>query len=131
MIHQIDNTEQKRQNYASAIYHAHYVKDPPVVEIPKVAKIAIIAVLALALILGLALLGQEFRQPFELLSAGISPFAEQTVIFTIDEYDLGVANAQWVSTKTLSGKPVAVLLKWEDTGIWEVAETKLLDSDPG
>ena len=125
MIHQIDNTEQKRQNYASAIYHAHYVKDPPVVEIPKVAKIAIIAVLALALILGLALLGQEFRQPFALLSAGISPFAEQTHIADVQ----GLSPSKWVSTKTLSGESVAALLEKQDNGIWKVTETKMLDSD--
>ena len=133
MIEQLQNTEEKRQNYVSAIQHARNVKELQIVDFYELyktrIKVSCIVILVISAILILIFVGSWLRQPFALLSAGISPFAEQTVIFTIDEYDLGVANAKWVSTKTLSGESVAVLLELQDNGIWEVTETKSLNSN--
>lgn len=125
MIHQIDNTEQKRQNYLSTIQHARNVKEPAVVKIPKYTKIIVVVALIAVLVLTAGLLRKEISQPFVLLSAGISPFAEQTHIADVQS----LSPSKWVSTKTLSGESVAALLELQDNGIWKVTETKSLDSD--
>ena len=125
MIRQTENTEQKRQNYVAAILHARNVKEPTAVEVPKYAKVIIVIALVAVLALTAGLLVKELRQPFALLSAGISPFAEQTHVADVQ----GLSPSKWVSTKTLSGEPVAVLLELQDNGIWTVTETKVLDSE--